>query len=133
MKSYIGVVHKDPASCFGVSFPDFPGCIGAGDTLEQALVDAGEALSFHIQGMREDGMSIPEPSGIEILKTDPEYASGVAFIVTPPARPKGRAVRTNISMDEYLLADVDAYAASHGLTRSAFLADAARRVMASAS
>jgi len=42
---YIAIIHKDPDSDFGVSFPDFPGCITAGRTLDEAKEMAREALS----------------------------------------------------------------------------------------
>ena len=58
---YIPYLHKDRKSDFGVSFPDFPGCITAGRTSEEARRRAAEALSFHIAGMIEDGEKIPNP------------------------------------------------------------------------
>jgi predicted RNase H-like HicB family nuclease len=62
---YIAYLHKNRKSDFGVSFPDFPGCITAGRTLEEARRRAAEALSFHIAGMIEDGEKIPNPSSID--------------------------------------------------------------------
>jgi predicted RNase H-like HicB family nuclease len=58
---YIAYLHKDKNSDYGVSFPDFPGCITAGSTLEEARSMAAETLAFHVAGMREDGEAIPEP------------------------------------------------------------------------
>ena len=58
MENYIAVVHKDPNSDFGVSFPDFPGCITAGTTLDEAQKMAHEALTLHINDMIEDGENI---------------------------------------------------------------------------
>ncbi len=65
MRSYIGLIHKDADSDFGVSFPDFPGVITAGTTLDDARAMAQEALALHIEGMAEDGEAIPEPSSLE--------------------------------------------------------------------
>jgi len=59
---YIAYLHKDSKSDFGVSFPDLPGCVRAGKTLEEARRMAVEALALHIRGMAEDGEAIPEPS-----------------------------------------------------------------------
>jgi predicted RNase H-like HicB family nuclease len=61
---------KDKKSDYGVSFPDFPGCITAGTTLEEARRMAAEALSFHIAGMQEYGAAIPEPSTLDVLQND---------------------------------------------------------------
>ncbi|MEN3166715.1 type II toxin-antitoxin system HicB family antitoxin [Gluconobacter sp. OJB] len=81
MSNYIAIIHKDPESDYGVSFPDFPGCVTAGSTLEEARVMAYEALTFHIEGMIEEGWDIPAPSSFETVMQDPNNASGVAFIV----------------------------------------------------
>jgi len=48
-------LHKEGKSDFGVSFPDFPGCVTAGKSLDEASRRAPEALAFHIAGMMEDG------------------------------------------------------------------------------
>ena len=61
MANYIAVVHKDPKSDFGVSFPDFLGCIAAGSSIDEAKDLAHDALSLHIKGMLEDGENIPVP------------------------------------------------------------------------
>jgi predicted RNase H-like HicB family nuclease len=69
---YIALVHKDPDSDFGVSFPDFPGLVTAGRTLEEAKAMAEEALALHIAGMEEDGEDIPEPLSLDdLMATDP--------------------------------------------------------------
>jgi len=89
---YTAYLHKDRKSDFGVSFPDFPGCITAGRTLEEARRRAAEALSFHIAGMIEDGEKIPNPSTIDDVASDPALKGAVAFLVpaqserTPPPR-----------------------------------------------
>jgi predicted RNase H-like HicB family nuclease len=62
MAHYIALIHKDADSDYGVSFPDFPGCITAGATLDEARAMAAEALAMHIEGLGEDGEAIPEPS-----------------------------------------------------------------------
>ena len=62
MRNYIGLIHKDADSDYGVSFPDFPGLITAGTDLDDARAMAEEALALHIEGLAEDGEAIPEPS-----------------------------------------------------------------------
>jgi predicted RNase H-like HicB family nuclease len=79
--SYIGLIHKDADSDFGVSFPDFPGVITAGTTLDDARAMAEEALALHIEGMVEDGEAVPEPSALEEVMSDPDNRSGVAILV----------------------------------------------------
>jgi len=128
MQNYIGLIHKDADSDYGVSFPDFPGCVTAGVDLDEARALAREALSLHIEGMVEDGEAIPEPSSLETVMSDAENREGVAILVSVKA-PSVKAVRVNITLPEDALREIDRYAESHGLTRSGFLASAARRAM----
>ena len=74
MAGYFALVHKDEGTSYGVSFPDVPGCISAGDTLNEALANAAEALAGHLALMREDGDAIPEPRSIDAIRADPELA-----------------------------------------------------------
>ena len=73
MAAYIALVHKDEGTSYGVSFPDVPGCISAGDTLEEAIANAGEALAGHFAAMRADNEAIPSPRSFEDLRHDPEF------------------------------------------------------------
>jgi predicted RNase H-like HicB family nuclease len=79
---YIAYLHKDHDSDFGVSFPDFPGCVTAGKTLEEARRMAVEALALHIAGMIEDGEVVPEPSNLDVLESDPAMRGAVALLVS---------------------------------------------------
>jgi predicted RNase H-like HicB family nuclease len=65
MTTYVALIHKDPDSDYGVSFPDLPGCVSAGSTLDEAIAMAKEALAFHIEGLLEDNMNIPFPTPAE--------------------------------------------------------------------
>ncbi|MCL2824898.1 MAG: type II toxin-antitoxin system HicB family antitoxin [Polyangiaceae bacterium] len=49
--AYIALIRKEPGSCYGVEFPDFPGCISAGTTPDEAVHSAAQALTLHIRGM----------------------------------------------------------------------------------
>ncbi len=126
MTQYIALIHKEPTSDYGVSFPDFPGCISAGETLDEARDMATEALSLHIEGMTEDGDSLPLPSSLEQVMSDPVNRDGVAILVDSPEETV-RAVRVNVTLPENVLARIDAFAAQAGYSRSGFLAKAAIR------
>jgi predicted RNase H-like HicB family nuclease len=121
MASYIALLRKDSRSDYGVDFPDFPGCITAGRTLEEARRLAAEALAFHVDGMREDGDAIPPPSPMDAIMADQHNRDAIAFLVDLPAKSR-RAVRINISLPEDVVQSIDRVAAN----RSRFLADAAR-------
>ena len=121
MTAYIALLRKQVDSDFGVEFPDFPGCITAGITLEDARRMAAEALLLHVEGMMEDGDPIPEPSGLDEILTDPRYTDTAAVLVDVPTR-RPRSVRVNISVPEDVLQAIDRVTDN----RSRFLADAAR-------
>ena len=126
MPSYIAIIHKEPESDYGVSFPDFPGCITAGVTLDEAKDMAVEALTGHIRCLLEDGDEIPAPSPLETIMATPDFADGVAFLVSvSPAVLQNRAGQhlrsrrrspTNRCPGE-----------KTGMSRSAFLIQAAKR------
>lgn len=124
MGSYIAIIQKEPGSDYGVSFPDFPGCVTAGRTIDEAKDLAQEALIYHLEGMAEDGAAIPAPSGLAEVMADPDHAGGLAFLVTVP---DSKAVRINISVPETALRKIDAAAKKRGLSRSAFLVQAAAK------
>jgi predicted RNase H-like HicB family nuclease len=121
---YIAYLHKDGKSDFGVSFPDFPGCVTAGKTLEEASRNAPEALAFHIAGMIEDGEKIPKPSKIDDLVRDPDRQDAVAFLVTPDLN-KVKTVRINITARENQIELIDRLAGRAGMTRSAYMVQSA--------
>jgi len=130
MANYIAVVHKDPKSDFGVSFPDFPGCITAGSSIDEAKDMAHDALSLHIKGMLEDGENIPAPSKLEDIMDDPDYSDAVAILVVSiEARP--RAVRVNITVPEDILRKIDTVAKKRGMSRSSFLVHVAQNAITS--
>ena len=121
---YPAVVDKDPDSDYGVVFPDFPGCVSAGSTLDEAVLGAHEALAGHVALMVADGDELPEPTPLEEVAAQRD-ASTVAVTLVPVTLP-GKAQRVNITMDEALLDEIDAIADN----RSRFLAEAARAEIA---
>lgn len=127
MQFYPAILEKEADSDFGVSFPDFPGCVGAGATAEESLRDAEAALALYIQGMIEEGHAVPAPSDIEEVATDPDVRR-VALVMVAAHEPE-TVKRVNISIEESLLAKIDATATQRGMTRSQFLAEGARRLI----
>ena len=127
---YIALIHKDENSDFGVSFPDFPGCITAGETFDEAMAMAKEALGFHAEGMLEDGETLPKPRSFEEIKVDQsgfwaEDLAGAEIARVPLLINIAAPKRVNISLDKNLLSAIDQAAKEQGMTRSAFLASAA--------
>ena len=119
---YPVVIHKDPDSDYGVTVPDLPGCISAGETHEQALTMAKEAIELHIEGMLEDGEDLPEPSAIEALQSAKEYRGGVwALVDVDTDALLGPVERVNITVPRFALRRIDAAAQVAGLSRSQYL------------
>jgi predicted RNase H-like HicB family nuclease len=128
MRYYIGLIHKDADSDFGVSFPDFPGCVSAGETLDEAVAMGREALEGHVAVMAEGGEAIPEPTGMAEIMADPENRDGTPVLI-PLAPTMAKTVRVNITMPADTLSGIDAFAEQQGYTRSGFLVAAARKAM----
>jgi len=129
MRHYIALIHKDAASDYGVSFPDIPGVITAGSTLDEARAMAAEALAFHLEGLAQDGEAVPEPSSLEEIMVIAENKDGVAVLIEAPAA-EVKSVRVNVTLPADVLGEIDRYAEKEGFTRSGFLAQAAKKAMA---
>jgi len=124
MPSYIALLRKDPDSDYGVEFPDFPGCVTAGKDLEEARSLAEEALAFHLEGMLEDGTPLPEASEFEQVMADPANRQAIALLIEVPET-TAATVRVDIALPESTLREIDTKAKSRGISRSAFLVEAA--------
>jgi predicted RNase H-like HicB family nuclease len=120
------VIHKDTDSDYGVTIPDLPGCFSAGVTLDDALVNAREAIECHLEGLLSAGEALPQPGSIDDHRQAPEYAEGTwALVDIDLSRLDSKVRRINISMPERVLAVIDEEARRSGETRSGFLAKAA--------
>jgi len=126
--NYIALLRKDKSSDYGVEFPDFPGCITAGSTLDEAKEMALESLQGHIRLMIEDHEDLPHPSSLEHIMSDRHHKDAVAFMVHVDF-PRTKNVRFNVTMDQKLLHDITNYANENGQSRSAFLAAAAKKII----
>jgi predicted RNase H-like HicB family nuclease len=109
---------------YSVFFPDLPGCTSAGATVDEAVLNAEEALCGHLLVSARYGDDVAAPNAIDAFERDPE-ADEVARILVRAEKP-GKAVRVQITLDEGLLAAIDRVARN----RSGFLADAARKALA---
>ncbi len=120
----LALVHKESKSQYGVMFPDFPGCVAAGRTLDVALDAAREALAFHVEGMRQDRVKIPVPRDLETIRAAKERwidwtNAIVVFIALLPAPSKQE--RVNVMIDRRLLRAADKRAKAAHQSRSALV------------
>jgi predicted RNase H-like HicB family nuclease len=115
---------------YGVVIPDLPGCTAMGKTVDEALRNAAGAAIAWATVAKADGVKIPQPRPIEFLRRDSEVADalaeGAVIAMVPLVLDTGRPAKANLSLDAGLLEAIDEAAASKGLTRSAFIASAAR-------
>lgn len=134
MPRYIALVDGKPGA-YGVVIPDLPGCTSGGASMDDALRQATEAVRLWAEDARADGEPLPTPRSLEALRKDREVAralvGGAAFAVVPVILDSGRPAKANLSLDAGLLAAIDEAAEARGLTRSAFVASAAREKITS--
>src|SRR5215470_4022097 len=123
------------AGAYGVVVPDLPGCSSGGSSIDEAVANAQEAVALWADEMAAQGGEVPRPRSMEEALADPEIAAALhagtsALIMVPLVRDSGRPTRINVSLDRGLLEAIDEAAAARKLTRSAFLASAAREKIA---
>jgi predicted RNase H-like HicB family nuclease len=127
---YPVVLHSDDGTRWGVTVPDLPGCFSAGDSMDEALESVVEAIDLHLEGITEGGGDVPAAHLVDAHRANPEFEGGTwALVEIDTSKYDGRAEKINITIPRRILAKVDDYAKSHGLTRSGFLVQAAERAI----
>lgn len=121
MTSYIAYLRKDRDSDYGVEFPDLPGCVTAGRTLEEAKAMAAEALAGHVAVLQDMGELVPAPSTLDAIAGDSHRGDAVMVLIDlDPELLKSE--RVNVMIPRHLLGRIDAVS---GGNRSRFLVEAA--------
>ena len=99
------VIHKDTGSGYGVTVPDLPGCFSAGDTLDEGIESASEAIACHIEGLLMDGEPIPARASLEKHQGNKDYRDGVwAIVAVDISKLSSKTKRINITLPERVLA-----------------------------
>ena len=123
MRYPIAIEAGDENTAFGVVVPDLPGCFSAGDTLDEAMTNAEEAVALWIDARLDAGGAIPAPSGLEALRQNPEFTGWTFGVVTiDPALLDDATERVNITLPRRVLKRLDALARAAGESRSGFIA-----------
>ena len=130
MAHYVALVDGG-VGAYGVVFPDLPGCTAMGKTHDEALANATDvAREWGAAVSETNGGRLPRPRTAEALRRDPETAralsEGAIMVIVPVIFDAGRPAKANLSLDAGLLQAIDEAAEARGLTRSAFIASAAR-------
>jgi len=128
MRYPIAIEPGDKRHAFGVVVPDLPGCFSAGDTLDEAIDNASEAVELWLETVIDDGGSVPAPRSIAEHQRNPEFSGWVwALVSVDLAQLSDKAERVNITLPARVLRRIDAAAKEAGESRSGFIA---RRVLA---
>ncbi len=127
MARYVAIFEGEEGA-YGISFPDLPGCVAMGTTAHEVWRNAVEVLADWVVEMG-GAEAVPVPRPLTAYRNDPEVkeamSDGAVLVAIPLLIESGKSVRANISMDQGILAAIDAAAAERGLTRSSFLTSAA--------
>lgn len=129
MARYVVLVDGKPGA-YGIVVPDLPDCTSGAANMDDALTNASEAIRLWAEDALAEGEKLPKPRTAEQIRKDKNVsealASGAALAVVPLIMDSGRPAKANLSLDSGLLSAIDEAAAARGLTRSSFLASAAR-------
>ena len=81
MDPYVAIVHRKPGTGYSVSFPDVPGCISGGKTVDEAMRAAETALSLHLAGLRQAGVAVPVARDFAAVITSTDSKGALAYIL----------------------------------------------------
>ena len=133
MAVIVALIHGKKGA-YGISFPDFPGCVSGGRTLDEALRRGRETLASHVAFMIDESGPLSSIRDLDAIRADTEVAPSIAdatLVTAVELDLPGKSVRVNVSFDEKLLARIDRAAEAEGESRSRFLAEAARKRLTS--
>lgn len=129
-RTYIAFLEEAPEGGYGVSFADLPGCVSAGDDLDEAVANAAEALSLHLDGMLEDEADLPVPRTLQQIAQSGELPEGRFVYSAITAQVEDDKERVNVYLPKSLLSQIDRFGQRTGIdNRSTFFRLAARRLM----
>ncbi|WP_157669277.1 type II toxin-antitoxin system HicB family antitoxin [Chitinibacter sp. GC72] len=122
-------IHKDPDSSYGVTVPDVPGCFSGGDTLDEAMDSAKEAILLHLSTLLQENMPMPAlPADIETHQQNPDFAGAIwAVVDIDMSKLDAQVERVNITMPRWVLATIDQNVGKG--KRSAFLVESALKAL----
>jgi len=123
MRYPIAIEQGSNDQAFGVVVPDLPGCFSAGDTLDEAVDNAKEAIELWLETVIDDGGAVPSPKSIAEHQASPEFAGWIwAVVPVDLAALSDKAERVNITLPSRVLRRIDSEAKASGETRSGFIA-----------
>jgi predicted RNase H-like HicB family nuclease len=124
----IAIEEGDSDKAYGVIFPDLEGCFSAGDTLDEAIESAQEAVEGYLELLLQDGDKLPDFKSIQEHRITPEYDGFIWSFVSVDMTPfLGKSKKVNVTLPELLIKQIDKVASTNSVykNRSGFLAKAA--------
>jgi predicted RNase H-like HicB family nuclease len=122
MRYPVAIEPGTDTTAFGVVFPDLPGCFSAGDTLDEAMQAAEEAVAAWLDATLDAGEPVPAPSSLEAVRANPKFAGWIfAVISVNPDTLDDTTERVNITLPRRVLARLDAQARAAGESRSGYI------------
>jgi predicted RNase H-like HicB family nuclease len=123
MRFVVAIEKGDKKHAYGVVVPDLPGCFSAGDTLDEALTNAKEAILLHLEGLMDEKQTLPSPKTLEVHQKDRRYKGWTwAVIEVDLAELDDKTERINITLPRKVLRVIDEAARRSGESRSSYLA-----------
>lgn len=124
----IAIEAGDERHAFSVVVPDLPGCFSAGDTFDEAIANAREAIEGHLESLSEHGDPIPTATAIQQHLDNPDFSGWIWAAVEVDVTPYlGKSHKINVTLPDLLIKRIDSTVAKHSdyKSRSGFLARAA--------
>jgi len=119
----VAIEKGDKKHAYGVAVPDLPGCFSAGDTLDEALVNAKEAILLHLEGLLDDKQPIPEPRPLEEHAKRRQWKGWTwAVVEVDMSEIDDKVERINITLPRRVLRVIDDAAKRAGESRSGYIA-----------
>lgn len=123
MRYVIAIEKGDKKHAYGVVVPDLPGCFSAGDTLDEALSNAKEAILLHLEGLMDEKKTAPAPKLLEAHQKDRKYKGWTWAVIEVDLADLGdKTERINITLPRKVLRVIDEAAKRSGESRSGYLA-----------
>lgn len=123
MRYPVAIEPGDDSRAWGVVVPDLPGCFSAGDTLDEAIENAREAIELHIDGLLDDGEAVPIAQPVGEHQARAEFSGWIwAVVEFDPAMLDDQLERVNITLPRRVLSRLDRAAKAAGETRSGYIA-----------
>lgn len=123
MRYVVAIEKGNKKQAYGVVVPDLPGCFSAGDTLDEAITNAKEAILLHLEGLMDQKQRVPPPKPLEAHQKDRRYKGWTwAIVEVDLAELDDKTERINITLPRKVLRVIDEAAKRSGESRSSYLA-----------